>query len=97
MTKTTVATLKSFVKKNQANLLIKVESSFDGMTDSVERVNMPFKPIVKSTIDCSNNLGINGVWLVGSSRDSVRPIEENGVRGFEVYNSCGSFKIGVAA
>ena len=37
MTKATIATLKSFIKKNQGKLYIKKKSSFDGMTDCAHR------------------------------------------------------------
>ena len=37
MKKFTLASAKSFIKRNRANLLIKCVSSFDGMTDCVER------------------------------------------------------------
>jgi len=40
--KITRTTLKSFIKKNSDNLFVKVESSFDGMTDCVQRVDGEF-------------------------------------------------------
>ena len=93
MKKATVATLKSFIRKNEKSIFINVRSKFDGMTDSVEDRNAGWLPLTK----CDNmgarecTLGFRGVWLVGCSRDRVRQYSENGFNGFEVYNSCGKW------
>ena len=42
-----------------------------------------------------NNLGVGGVWLVGQSRDRVQAFESDGLRGFYVYNCCGSWTVAV--
>lgn len=103
MKKPTLATLKSFIRKNEANLMIRCDSSFDGMTDCVETSENPqFCPLVKLNNGCQSEhtLGFgngSGVWLVGSSRDYIKPYSENGMTGFEVYNCCGRFVLAVAA
>lgn len=97
MKKPTVATLKSFIRKNEDKILINVKSSFDGMTDSMESLNGEFSPLKKHepkspfAPDNERNptLGYEGVWLVGSSRDYVQHYQENGLSGFKVSNSCG--------
>jgi hypothetical protein len=95
-TKITKATFKSFVNKNRARLFIRCKSSFDGMTDCVEQVRNPkFRPAQPSELASENTLGINGVWLVGQSRDYFQEIAENGMKGIHVYNCCGSFDVAV--
>lgn len=44
--------------------------------------------VVPGTND--NNLGVNGLWLVGSSRDYFTPYEDETFVGFEISNCCGS-------
>lgn len=108
--KITVATVKSFIRKNRSNLLINVESSFDGMADGVRDTgSREFHPIVardywdseagryvEASQDCSNTLGIRGVWLVGGSRNSLSRFENDKVQGFRVYNCCGAWTVAVA-
>lgn len=49
--KTTKATFKSFVRKNEGKLFIKCTSSFDGMTDCVEQNhNTAYRPLVKAEV-----------------------------------------------
>ena len=94
--KITRATFKSFVKKNRENLHISCISSFNGMTDGVDYVeNEQFIPVVSSTVNEHHTLGINGVWLVGQSRDLFSHYKKDGFEGIEVYNSCGSFIVAV--
>lgn len=97
MSKITVATVKSFIKKNRANLLINQTSSFDGMTDCVQQCSGGFQQARETEHACSNNLGIAGVWLVGQGRDYCSAFDAIGVKGFRVSNCCGSFIVAVAA
>jgi len=95
--KATMATIKSFIRKNQGNLYVRYIGSFDGMTDSVEHIpasDRSFQPVQPGTHP-SHDLGIHGAWFVGSSRDYIMPIAENGFVGFHVYNCCGSFDLAV--
>lgn len=104
MKKPTVATLKSFIRKNEGRILINVKSSFDGMTDSVESLDGGFTPLRKidsrKGVFCPDNLrnptlGYEGVWLVGESRDRVKPFCEGGLQGYQVDNSCGRWIVAV--
>ena len=88
--KITLATLKSFLNKNENNIFIKVVSSFDGMTDCVERVEDEFTKVTRSESPKDYNLGFSGLYLVGQSRDTIRHFENDNFIGFDVYNSCGS-------
>lgn len=106
MKKPTKATFKSFIRKNEGKLLIKCQSSFDGMTDCVEQNHSAaFRPIRKqeqngpfiSQTISENTLGYNGIWLVGGGRDYFKEYSENGLIGYEVYNSCGNFYVAVEA
>lgn len=73
------------------------------MTDSVEgNSSGKFNPITQyqngilaSKDSNANTLDIQGVWLVGSSRDYITPYSENGLIGYEVYNSCGKFILAI--
>lgn len=96
--KPTMATLKSFIRKNPGQLYIKKKSSFDGMTDCVEfDRSAAFVPAVAPERTHPENLGIAGAWCVGQSRDYIREFNADGFRGFEVYNCCGSFVLAVKA
>ena len=91
----TVATVKSFIKKNREKLLVLVKSEFDGMVDGrVCTGNVDFKP-AKPADHEEHTCGVSGVWLVGRSRDYVDPFEKDGMKGFSVSNSCGSFVVAV--
>lgn len=95
--KITLATVKSFIKKNKESLLINVKSRFDGMTDGVEQVEGGFVKAVETTNHSENTLGIAGAWFVGQSRDYFRFFENIGgdMIGIDVSNSCGRFVIAI--
>lgn len=89
--KITLATFKNFIKKNEGNLLVNEVSSFDGMHDCVmSSEKKGFRAITKTESNLKNNLGIVGLWLVGSSRDYFKQYEDEQHTGIEVYNCCGS-------
>jgi len=95
MSKPTVATLKSFIAKNRANLFIKQKSQFDGMCDGVVYdVNAGFVAATASD-GYKHTLGVNGVWVVGG--DWITPFDSEGFRGYSVSNCCGSFVLAVRA
>lgn len=97
--KITRATFRKFITEAGADLYIQVKSSFDGMTDCCETVKGDFIPAVRGTEPANDNpytLGVRGVWLVGSSRDSFSYFEDSTYAGIRVYNSCGSFIVAVA-
>jgi hypothetical protein len=97
MSKATMATIKSFIRKNGDNLLISVKSQFDGMVDGVRACeDKSFTPVIKTDAHVQNTLGIQGAWVVGGSRDYIKPLEIEGLTGFRIYNCCGSFEIAVA-
>lgn len=101
--KITRATFKAFISRNRERLLIRCESSFDGMTDCVEQNHgAQFKPAQPpqpgefgTNPANENTLGIRGVWLVGQSRDYFRGFSEGELSGIHVYNCCGSFTVAV--
>ena len=97
MSKITKATFKSFVKKNRSNLLVNVKSHFDGMVDGCVSLNGGFVKASDSYQPHENNLGIQGIWLVGGSRDYFSAYDQGGIKGIEVCNSCGRFVVGVKA
>lgn len=90
--KITRATFKSFIKKNDGKLFVKVNSNFDGMVDCVMPVEDQFSIAKADGRDFANEntLGISGVWLVGG-RDYFNSYEKDGFSGIEVSNCCGSF------
>ena len=98
MKKTTLATIKSFIRKNKDNLFIQVESSFCGMSDMVEQNdNATFHAVDGAAVDFDDKhtLGITGFWLVNQSRDSFTPFDDGEFVGYVVYNACGSTVIAV--
>lgn len=85
MTKPTIATLKSFVRKNRSQLLVKAKSSFDGMTDCVQfDKGANFKTAEDTDLSVSNTLGIRGLWIVGGSGNWVSSSENDDMCSFEV-------------
>lgn len=94
MKKITKTTFKSFVKKNEGKLFIQVQSDFDPMVDCVMPNNdKAFKKLEKkegTTYQLDHDLGYNGIWLVGSSRDWFEAYEDDNFIGYEYYNCCGS-------
>lgn len=94
--KSTMATVKSFIRKNRENLFVRKTSSFSGMSDMVEKCEgATFKPAEEEVRYPENSLGIKGVWVVGSSRDLINPFRKDGFEGYEIYNACGSFSIAI--
>lgn len=95
--KITKATFKSFLRKKKGSLYINVKSSFDGMTDCCEDQKGGWGSVVYTNNNSEHTQGIEGIWLVGSSRDSYSFFEEGGFIGIEVYNCCGHFIVAVKA
>lgn len=94
--KITKSTFKSFIKKNEGKLFIKISSDFNGCIDGVEYYkDADFKPINKTGHESSNNMGYDGIWLVGSSRDYFEEYEDADFKGIRCYNSCGSFIVAI--
>ena len=90
MKKITMATLKSFIRKNvDKGLFLNVKSSFDGMQDCCESRNDGFLRVVREEGYISNTLGLRGLWVVGSSRDYLSKYEDSRFIGIEYSNSCG--------
>lgn len=96
MAKITRATFKSFVKKNRSNMVIRVKSKFDGMYDMCMEGENKFVKAVDADRVHDNNLGIQGVWLVGGGRsgDYFTEYNDGKIKGIEVYNCCGTFIVG---
>ena len=96
MSKVTLATVKAFMRRNESKLLIRVKGEFDGMTDCVESCDTGFQPISDSIHPCKENLGYNGVWIVGGSRNWIERWEDDSFVGFKVGNCCGRFIVAIA-
>jgi hypothetical protein len=87
--KITLATVKSFIRKNADSLWTKTQTSFDGMIDCVSKVDEEWKPAnVNEILESKHRL-----WFVGGSRDYFQPYEKGAWKGFEVYNCCGSWLV----
>ena len=94
--KITLATVKSFIRKNEQNLYVKVSSSFDGMIDGISyNKNAAFAKVTlkKEDINIKHTLGIDGAWFVGGSRNWFNMYELDGMICISVSNCCGSFTI----
>ena len=106
--KITIATVKAFIRRNRASLLVRVKSCFDGMDDCVrENSDSVFAPAVAREwfchetgkyIACSQDnkdtLGIVGVWFCG--RDWCDQIETEEFFGYRVSNCCGTWFVAIA-
>ena len=91
MSKITKATFKSFIKRNQGNLQIKVTSDYDPQVDGrVPYHGQEFSPATATTEWMENSLGVKGVYLVGGSRNYFTPYEQDGYSGIRWSNCCGS-------
>lgn len=89
----TIATIKSFIKKNANNLHLKKKHSFDGMTDGTSfETAHPFKRVTIDPIAHKNTLGIDGAWFT-SSGNLFTAYDDGVYKGYEVYNCCGHFFI----
>ncbi len=93
--KATIATVKSFIKKNAEVLYTNVKSSFSGMTDCVESYNGGFSKAVATTEHMEHTMGLQAAWFVGQSRDYIKPFNEDGFEGFRISNNCGCFIIAI--
>lgn len=95
--KITLATVKTFVRKNADRMHIMYISNFDGMTDRMEySKDRKFVPAQPSNLSYSDTLGIMGAWIVGGSRNRFSEYCEDGFRGISVSNCCARFVLGVA-
>jgi len=88
--KITMATLKSFAKRNADKLFVKNLSRFNGMSDCVEQVEDDFSKTEVSEEYGFFRTGIQGIYTVGSGRDYFSRFENEKYYGIEVFNSCGS-------
>jgi hypothetical protein len=99
--KTTLSTIKSFVKKNEGNLWINVTSDFDGMTDCVEAVKDGWQKVTKDNTQSKDSsyheatMGVSGAWFVRGGRDYFNQYNEDGFTGYRIFNSCGSFVLAI--
>jgi hypothetical protein len=107
--KITVATVKSFIKKNRAELLINVRSAFDGMQDMTCDTGDSGFTAAKSRVyycretgkdvpvshDNPNTMGVSGVWFT-HGRNSCSVFENETHNGYTVYNCCGEWTVAVA-
>lgn len=89
--KITLATLKKFIKENKFDLFLKRKSEFSGMTDGLEFIKEEFSPVTFTNSNLENTLGIEGVWVVGGSRNYFTTFENEAYIGIDVYNCCGNF------
>jgi DNA-binding transcriptional regulator LsrR (DeoR family) len=94
--KITLATIKSFIRKNEGKIYIYVKSSFDGMVDCVMPTrDIEFVLAKKRESNLSNTLGLQRAWVVGNSDDSFRPYEDSKFIGYNIYNCCGEFILAI--
>jgi hypothetical protein len=95
--KITLATVKSFVRKNRPALLIKVRAKFDGMVDGLEWDRAAdFSPALDTDRHAEHTLGIQGAWFVLGGGDRFQPFESDTLVGYEIANCCGYFTLAVA-
>lgn len=94
--KITLATIKSFVRKNKGKLFIFVKSTFDPMIDCVmPTTNKRFVRANKTDYSYQYSLGIEYACFVGRGADMFRPYEDSQYIGYNVYNCCGEFNLAI--
>ena len=92
----TLATVKSFINKNEGKLFVNPKSRFDGMVDMVTpNEGSKFNPAEPSYTPHKNNFNMRGVWFVFDGGDSYTAYDDGKYQGFDVYNCCGNFIIAV--
>lgn len=99
--KITRTTVKSFIKKNAANLHIMTMSYFDGMIDGSRCVeNREFVKASPTESMIQNTLGVAGAWFVGSGGgggDYFQPFNDGRFSGISVSNCCRTFVLAIPA
>ena len=91
----TMATIKSFIKKNADNLYLKKVNSFDGMVDGISEAGAhDFSQVELNPNTHKNQLGINGAWFTPSG-NLLTAYDDGTFKGFDVYNCCGNFIIAI--
>jgi hypothetical protein len=91
----TMATIKSFIKKNSEELFLKKINSYDGMCDGVnERAAHGFTQVEFNHQSHANQLGIPGAWFTPGG-NLLTEYNDGVFKGFDVYNCCGHFIIAV--
>jgi hypothetical protein len=93
--KITLATVKSFIKKNNGQLFINVKSEFDGMVDGCVSKFDGFVKAEQETKMIDATLGIKDAWFVRDSNDYFKPYETENLKGIEVMNSCSHFILAI--
>jgi hypothetical protein len=89
----TLATIKSFIKKNSDNLYLKKINAFDGMCDGIsDRGAHGFTQVAVNPEGNKNRLGIEGAWFT-SSGNLFTEFDDGVFKGYDVYNCCGNFVI----
>jgi len=98
MAKITMATVKSFIRKNEGALYIQCNSFFAGMIDGCPYdKNSKFVKAQKPDAgqNHENCLNVHGAWFVGSSRDRLMEFEDKDFKGISVHNCCVSFILAI--
>lgn len=93
--KITRASLKAFIKRNKGNLYVNHKSTFDGMVDGCVGLNKRWQKAKSTDKNLEHSLGVEGLWLVGSSRDYFTLHNQDGFVGIAISNSCGYSIVGV--
>lgn len=96
MSKFTMSSMKSFIKKNKETLMIQNSSHFDGMYDCVvPSEKNEFSKVVFTTDCMSNTLGVNGAWFTSGTQNCLYPKYDTSGNVTEVFvsNCCGSFTL----
>jgi hypothetical protein len=92
MRKITLTTLKSFIRKNENQLFLKIKSKFNGMVDGVDEVEDTFRQVqVDKKSKNISTLGIQGIFVDNNSKNYFTKFENNNFEGIEFDNCCGRF------
>jgi len=89
----TITTIKAFIRRNHGKIYICHHTAFDGMTDGIEMCSQEIVPVEPTDSNLENTLGISGAWFVRHGKNYFKQVEKPGMKGYHVYNSCGSFDL----
>jgi len=93
--KITMATVKSFIRKNRYALRISSRTQFDGMCDGImPTADQSFVRAYETDTHMDATLGVQGAWFT-NSKNYLQRFEEAGMIGFRIQNCCGSFDLAV--
>ena len=100
--KTTLATIKSFIRKNltrknnwETTLFINVKRRYDGMQDGCMDYTDGWNVAQRTIQQPANTLNVKDAWFVLGSRNYFERYEDQERVGYDIQNCCGHFLLAI--